>query len=180
MPIGIYKRSKENIEKMRLRMIGKPGYWTGKKRPDMSGNNHFYFGKERTKEVRNKISITKKGVPQTLIAKKNIKEGHTRGNKHPLWKGGKIKNDTGYSLIRYPDHPYASNSGYVREHRYIVEKIIGRYLISKESVHHINRIRNDNRPENLMAFINDIIHHKFHIDPNNVKPEEIIFDGRLL
>jgi len=31
-----------------------------------------------------------------------------------------------------------------------------------------------------MAFINKSAHIRFHGNPNNVKPEEIIFDGRLL
>lgn len=47
-----------------------------------------------------------------------------------------------------PDHP-ASNSGYVLEHRYVVECAIGRYLESHEVVHHINEVKTDNRLGNL-------------------------------
>jgi hypothetical protein len=67
-----------------------------------------------------------------------------------LWKGGKTKIN-GYILTRDDNHPFSTKNGkYVLEHRLVMEKAIGRYLTSTEDVHHLNGIKNDNRPENLI------------------------------
>ena len=65
------------------------------------------------------------------------------------WKGGRYPNDQGYILVLARDHPRADRHGYVREHRLVMEKTLGRYLEPQEVVHHLNHIRDDNRPENL-------------------------------
>jgi len=55
----------------------------------------------------------------------------------------------GYNYILYKDHPRKDKDGYVYEHTLVMEKYIGRYLTKNEVVHHINKIRDDNRIENL-------------------------------
>jgi len=65
-----------------------------------------------------------------------------------------------YRLIKKNGHPTAQKSGYIMEHRYVMEKILGRILEPQERVHHINRIRDDNRPENLRLFPNHSEHIK--------------------
>ena len=94
------------------------------------------------------------------------------------WKDGLLKSN-GYIRIRKPEHPLAYSKGLVYEHRLIVEKQIGRYLHCWEICHHVNKIRDDNRPENLMLLRNKGTHRKFERGyPINQK--NIIFDGRKL
>lgn len=55
----------------------------------------------------------------------------------------------GYVYVLAKDHPMVTGDGYVMEHRLVMEKMIGRYLLPNETVHHKNGIKGDNREENL-------------------------------
>lgn len=72
-----------------------------------------------------------------------------RGDLHYSWRGGKRKDPRGYVLIYSPDHPHPEGGRYVREHRLVMERSLGRYLETFEYVHHKNGVKNDNRLENL-------------------------------
>jgi len=54
----------------------------------------------------------------------------------------------GYVMLWDPDHPGAFH-GWVYEHRIVAEQTIGRHLDREEHVHHVNGVKDDNRPENL-------------------------------
>lgn len=67
----------------------------------------------------------------------------------------------GYYYRYIPEHPKSSKTGYVAEHRHIMENKIGRYLEKDEVVHHINENKLDNSIENL-ELLNVSQHNKLH------------------
>lgn len=93
------------------------------------------------------------GVRARNLCEKHYCRWRTHGNtnEHPIksgpespnWKGGKHINRDGYVRVSVP------RGGYKLEHRLIMEKILGRPLLSNETVHHINGNRSDNRRSNL-------------------------------
>jgi len=113
-------------------------------------------------KLRKKCRFCKLQIPKTqshlskFCNRLCFKQWFIKSN-NPMWKGGTTFH-RGYRYIRI-------NGKYIREHRFIIEKHIGRSLMPFEVVHHINGNKLDNRIENLEILnIND--HHKkhYHID----------------
>jgi len=63
-------------------------------------------------------------------------------------KGSGYIQSNGYKILS-KKHPNASKRGQILEHKLIMSQYLGRPLFSKETVHHRNGIRHDNRIENL-------------------------------
>jgi len=73
---------------------------------------------------------------------------------HPQWKGGRTFSQGGYVFIRKPTHHRAGKNGYVQEHILIWEQSHNQTLPDGWVIHHLNGIKHDNRPENLVALPN--------------------------
>jgi hypothetical protein len=100
-------------------------------------------GKSPSEEVRKKISET--------LKKKTLDENCN------FWKGGK-KLHGGYMLVKIK----GSAGKYIREHRLVMEKKIGRPMKKKEVVHHWDENKLNNSPENLCLFRTNGAHSRLH------------------
>ncbi len=72
------------------------------------------------------------------------------GDKHGNWNGGKTHQRDGYIMVVDPTHPRAGSSGRVLEHIWVWEKTHHKMLPDGWVVHHLNGVKHDNSPENLI------------------------------
>lgn len=84
---------------------------------------------------------------------------HSRGADHGNWKGGRRGGDD-YMRIYMPNHPRARQN-YVTEQILVWEKTHGVSLPDEYIVHHLNNVKTDNRPENLLA-LSVLSHQRVH------------------
>lgn len=106
-------------------------------------------GYKFSEEARKNMSAAKKGK-MTEAQKKAISERNSCNYNGLNGYGHTKTHNRGYVLGYAPRHPNAHKDGYVMEHTLVMEMSLGRYLDPNEVVHHINRIRSDNRIENLV------------------------------
>jgi hypothetical protein len=126
----------------------------------LTGEKNPRFGKGTTPTA--KQNIARAAHMRTLAREQ-------RGEKHPGWKGGTFISE-GYRHVLIRDlpesdqalvQPMATKSDYILEHRLVMARTLGRPLTRKETVHHVNGVRLDNRPENL-ELLGNSEHSKMH------------------
>jgi len=92
-----------------------------------------------------------------LLASNAANPGRFGGSRGGNWRGGRRVLPNGYVEIWDPEaaqrHRPGTKKPYVLEHRLVMEEKLGRALLPGENVHHINGIRDDNRPENLELWV---------------------------
>lgn len=181
--------TKGNCARCGKEIIHKFPSWTRKFCSNVCANQTIADGRVGTKmpkEVCEKISrsrkgqkpssqcilasiIANRGKPKTLKWRAAMKKLSGPNNKR--WIGGRVRQGNGYIWVTEKSHPFASKySGYVLEHRLVMEKHIGRYLLKEEQVHHINHIKDDNRIENLKLFSSNSEHIKDHFREGHLHP----------
>lgn len=93
--------------------------------------------------------------------------GASNGN----WRGGETTSPKGYVYLRLPGHPRAMKNGYVKRADVVAERMLGRPLADNEVVHHKNKVRSDDCPENLEV-LDPIAHGRLHA-PVRTKPPKV-------
>lgn len=126
--------------------------------------NPTHFPEDKVQELKHLYVNQKLPTPQIAkifgfceeTIRKHLRQSgvqmRTRGNPpgQPL-KDSPVYTARGYVLVLCPNHPRARKSGYVLEHILVWEKHHKRPLPPDYLVHHLNGIKDDNRPSNLVA-----------------------------
>ena len=116
-------------------------------------------GREIAKKLGLSISRVHKWLVRFNIPRRSPSQSSTlrdyrfckRGAEHPSWKGGRFKHSSGHILIYAPEHQRHNSRGYVSEHIIIWEQAHNQQVPEGWEIHHFNGIKDDNRPENLVA-----------------------------
>jgi len=121
------------------------------------------------------------GAVQAALVRFNIPRRHKGSDpreKHPSWKGGRVGDSYGYIQIKNREHPRANNQGYVREHILVWEEYHHRKLPKGWLIHHLNGIKDDNRPQNLIAMKRG--EHTHQTEPFKKRVRELEIENRQL
>lgn len=119
------------------------------------------FQQKHTCEICAKSFLAKRSRKNVRFCSRSCWNMGMKGHRAYHWKGGRLVHK-GYVYILQKDHPKSDRDGYVSEHRLVMEKHLGRYLVDREMVHHKNADRADNRIKNLELVESQSEHMKQH------------------
>lgn len=91
------------------------------------------------------LSALRSAIGTKNAAARRPVEGATKQRAYP---------NVTYRFVYQPRHPNAPKSGWVAEHRLVMEAKLGRLLNREEVVHHADRNGLNNDPENLVLEVN--------------------------
>lgn len=98
-----------------------------------------------------------KGEPVDFI------HGHSgKGENNGNWAGGRHYVN-GYVRVLAKGHPHANYAGYALEHLVVAAAALGKPVPPEAVVHHVNGVKDDNRPENLVICEDRAYHALLHV-----------------
>jgi len=98
-----------------------------------------------TRDIREAVKLAYQNHPSM---------GFKTGDLHPRYNGYRTNEYHGYVRVYNPAHPRTGKNGYVPEQILVWEENHHQPLPDDWIVHHLNGIKNDNRPENLLGLPN--------------------------
>lgn len=129
------------------------------------GNTTCVVGQSLRNNLTSSCGCKPRGVaPGTLRA---------QGAANSKWKGGRSLKSDGYVVVWTDELTPGGHRRYRKEHVLVMEQKLGRRLSRKETVHHKNGIRSDNRPDNLELWAS-------HHPPGQRVEDLIIFAVEIL
>jgi hypothetical protein len=146
---GKYFRSKECREKSRVSHLGISHPGAGRGRTAWNKGKTGIYSKDTLKKMsEGRIGVVpaNKGKRMSYSLKKKISE--------KIREIFQTKTEA-YRTVFTEEGPKA-------EHRFVIEKNIGRKLKNKEVIHHWNEKKDDNRSENLCLFRTNGVHWRLH------------------
>lgn len=113
--------------------------------------------KPSSREVAKLLGISKPTVCRYLRKRNLTRDARERAKtilrspKNPRWKGG-TQHSGGYIYELSEGHPRSGKRNRVAQHILVWERVHKMSLPKGWHIHHLNGIKDDNRPENLVAY----------------------------
>lgn len=131
----------------------------------------------RTKKEQNKLASTTRKAHHIITFS-------AKGELNPNWQGGRYSHRGYNHILRsglpsgHPATNEVSKKGYIPEHIAVWEHIHNRLLPKGWVVHHLNGIKTDNRPQNLVAMARN--NHLHLAEPYKKRIRELEAQVKLL